>query len=58
MVFHLDCGVYCLLIINTLLTLLNDSLLLINPMLIPVLVRVSNSSSWAVETLVEITETT
>lgn len=58
MVFHLDCGFYCLLIINTLLTLLNDSLLLINPMLIPVLVRVSNSSSWAVETLVEITETT
>lgn len=57
MVFHLDCGVYCL-IINTVLTLLNDSLLLINPMLIPVLVRVGNSSSWAVKTLAEIIETT
>lgn len=57
MVFHLDCGVYCL-IINTLLTLLNDSLLLINPMLIPVLVGAGNSSSWAVRTLAEIMERT
>lgn len=57
MVFHLDCGVYCL-IINTLLTLLNDSLLLINPMLIHVLVRVGNSSFWAVKTLARIIETT
>lgn len=57
MVFHLDCRVYCL-IINTLLTLLNDSLLLINPMLICVLVRVGNSSSWAVKTLAGIIETT
>lgn len=57
MVFHLDCGVYCL-IINTLLTLLNDSLLLINPMLICVLVRVGNSSFWAVKILAGIIKTT
>lgn len=57
MIFHLDYGVYCL-IINTLLTLLNDSMLLINPMLIPVLLRVGNSSFWALKTLAEIIETT
>jgi len=57
MIFHLDCGVYCL-IINILLTLLNDSLLLINPLLIRELVRVGNSSFWAVKTLAGIIQMT
>lgn len=57
MAFYLDYRVYCL-IINILLTLLNDSVLLINPMLICVLVRVGNSSSWAAETLAGIIKTT
>jgi len=57
MVFHLDSVFYCL-IINTLLTLLNDSLLLINPMLIRLFVGAGNSSSWAAKTLAGIVETT
>lgn len=55
MPLHLKCVAFCL-IINTLLTLLNVSLFLINPMLICVLVRVGNSSSRTTETrIIQIT---
>lgn len=57
MTFHLNSGAFCL-IINTLLTLLNDSLVLINPMLISVLVKVGDPSSRAAKTIARIIKMT